>query len=246
MTRYLKRTGASFRDARPARRPVLDQTECNDFLFSFDLSLEVRGRSAVVNFVMTGRPTVAERSSETVEHFVNGDVKAGFTFFASITADGTKLSLIWIVKDQSQNAGNNWDCAFPHDVWHRSTGWCKEELVVADLHWLRKHVTANTTCLVLDRFDAHDTPAVLHFPIRPVIHEVALLSLLTFLHTEQMLKISILQKLVKYRLSQKNTTLLVSPYWIQSSVSLSILREFISALEGNVIKIMDTNLTELK
>jgi hypothetical protein len=35
MTRCLKRTGLSFRHARRARRPVLDQTECNDFLFLF-------------------------------------------------------------------------------------------------------------------------------------------------------------------------------------------------------------------
>jgi predicted methyltransferase len=38
---------------------------------------------------------------------------------------------------------------------------------------------------------------------------------------------------------------LASPYRIQSSVSLSIFREFISALEGNAINITDTNFTEL-
>jgi hypothetical protein len=38
---------------------------------------------------------------------------------------------------------------------------------------------------------------------------------------------------------------LVSPYRVQSSVSLSIFREFLSAFEGNAINIMDTNFTEL-
>jgi hypothetical protein len=38
---------------------------------------------------------------------------------------------------------------------------------------------------------------------------------------------------------------LIAPYRVQSSVSLSIFREFLSALEGNAINITDTNLTEL-
>jgi hypothetical protein len=36
-----------------------------------------------------------------------------------------------------------------------------------------------------------------------------------------------------------------SPYRVQSSVSLSIFREFLSALEANAINITDTNFTEL-
>jgi hypothetical protein len=43
---------------------------------------------------------------------------------------------------------------------------------------------------------------------------------------------------------QNNPTLLVSPYRVQSPVSLSIFRDFISALEGKAIKITDTNITE--
>jgi hypothetical protein len=169
MRRFLKRTGLSFRHARPARRPVLDESECDDFLFAFHLSLDVLGRSAVVNFdesnwrlVMTGNRTVAERGSETVERFVNGDVKAGFTFFASILADGTKLPLILIAKGKTERCRRQLGLhpTFPHDVWHSPTGWCHEELMVAYLSWLRKYVAATQICLVLDQFGAHDTPAV--------------------------------------------------------------------------------------
>jgi hypothetical protein len=39
---------------------------------------------------------------------------------------------------------------------------------------------------------------------------------------------------------------LVSPYRVQSSVSLSLFREFLSALDGKAIKITDTNYTELE
>jgi hypothetical protein len=52
--------------------------------------------------------------------------------------------------------------------------------------------------------------------------------------------------MTKCNLFQNNVTLLVSPYQVQSSVSLSIFREFLSALDGNAIKITDTNYTELE
>jgi hypothetical protein len=51
--------------------------------------------------------------------------------------------------------------------------------------------------------------------------------------------------MTKCSLFQNNPTLLGSSYWVQSPVSLSVFREFISALEGNVIKITTTNFTEL-
>jgi hypothetical protein len=68
----------------------------------------------------------------------------------------------------------------------------------------------------------------------------------TLLHPEETFTIPTLQMMTKCSLFQKNPTLLVSPYRVQSPVSLSIFREFISALEGNVITITDTNLTELQ
>jgi predicted nuclease with TOPRIM domain len=49
----------------------------------------------------------------------------------------------------------------------------------------------------------------------------------------------------KCSLFQNRPILLVSPYRIQSSVSLSLFREFLSAFEGNTIKTTDTHCTEL-
>jgi hypothetical protein len=60
-----------------------------------------------------------------------------------------------------------------------------------------------------------------------------------------MFDILILQATNKCQLFRNNLTLLVSPYRVQSLVSLFIFREFISALEGNAIKITDTTFTEL-
>jgi hypothetical protein len=57
--------------------------------------------------------------------------------------------------------------------------------------------------------------------------------------------VPVLQVILKCRLFQSNPTLLGSPYRVQTSVSLSVFREFLSALEGNSINITDTNFTEL-
>jgi hypothetical protein len=72
------------------------------------------------------------------------------------------------------------------------------------------------------------------------------MALVTLLHPEGTFTIPILQAISKCRLFEKDTTLLVSPYRVQSLISLSIFREFISTLEGKAIKITDTNYTELK
>jgi hypothetical protein len=48
----------------------------------------------------------------------------------------------------------------------------------------------------------------------------------------------------KCSLFQNNPTLFVDPYRLQSHVFLSILREFISASDGNAINITHTNFAE--
>jgi hypothetical protein len=70
------------------------------------------------------------------------------------------------------------------------------------------------------------------------------MSSVTLLHPEETFKIPALQAMTKCCLFRNNPTLLVSPYRVQSAVSLYSFREFISALEGNAINITDTNHTE--
>jgi hypothetical protein len=72
------------------------------------------------------------------------------------------------------------------------------------------------------------------------------MSSVTLLHPEETFQIPTLQVINKCHLFQNNPTLLVSPYRVQSLVSLSIFREFLSALEGNAINITDTNFPELQ
>jgi hypothetical protein len=79
-----------------------------------------------------------------------------------------------------------------------------------------------------------------------VIIHFTTMAVVTLLHPEQTFKIPILQVINKCCLFQNNPTLLASPYRVQSSVSLSIFQEFISALEGNAINITDTNFRELQ
>jgi hypothetical protein len=71
------------------------------------------------------------------------------------------------------------------------------------------------------------------------------MSSVTLLHPEETFTIPTFQVMNKCSLFQNNPTLLVSPYRLQSLVSLSVFREFISAIEGNTIKITDTSFTEL-
>jgi outer membrane murein-binding lipoprotein Lpp len=68
----------------------------------------------------------------------------------------------------------------------------------------------------------------------------------SLVHREETLTVPVLQAINKCSLFQKNVTLTATPYHIQSSVSLSIFQDFISALKGNTINITDTNFTELQ
>jgi hypothetical protein len=78
-----------------------------------------------------------------------------------------------------------------------------------------------------------------------VLHFTAVTSV-TLLHSEEIFTIPALQAITKCSLFQNNPTLLVSPYRVQCPVSLSTFREFLSALEGNAIKITETNIRDLQ
>jgi hypothetical protein len=67
----------------------------------------------------------------------------------------------------------------------------------------------------------------------------------TLLHPEETFTIPALQAMTKCHLFQSNPTVLGSPYRVHSPVSLSIFREFLSALEGNSITLTDTNFPAL-
>jgi hypothetical protein len=69
---------------------------------------------------------------------------------------------------------------------------------------------------------------------------------LTLIHPEQTFTIQALQVINKCSSFQNNPALLASPYRIQSSISLSIFREFVSTLEGKSITITNTNLIGLE
>jgi hypothetical protein len=164
--RFLKRVGLSFRRGRPRRRPDLDEDECFLFLCSFHLVMSIFPPSAIVNFdesswrlVMVSGRTVAPRGAEVVRRYVNGDVKASFTFFASVLADGTKLPLVLLAKGKIDRCHRQLGThpQYQYDIWHSPKGWCDAQLVLRYLDWLRAHVAEAHIVLILDQFDAHDT-----------------------------------------------------------------------------------------
>jgi hypothetical protein len=68
----------------------------------------------------------------------------------------------------------------------------------------------------------------------------------TLVHTEETFTIPVVQAITKFSLFQNNLTLATSPYQVQSSVTLSIFREFLSALGGQTIAITNTNFRGLQ
>jgi hypothetical protein len=68
----------------------------------------------------------------------------------------------------------------------------------------------------------------------------------TLIHPEDSITIPVHQAISKCSLFQNNPTLTVSPYRVQSAVSLSIFREFVSALEGKSVNITAINFGKLK
>jgi hypothetical protein len=181
MQRFLKRNDLSFQRARPSRRPNLDESEVTEFIFSFHISLEIFGPTAIVNFdesswclVMMSKRTIAERGTEVMNRYVNGNMKAAFTFFASVVADGTNLPLVLVAKGRTtrcyQQFGNHEQVS--HEIWHSHNGWCTEGLILQFLGWLRTQIAAPEVCLLFDQFGPHDTRSIHHEASRLNIHLV--------------------------------------------------------------------------
>jgi hypothetical protein len=129
------------------------------------MSLEIFSLGAMVDFdelswpldMSVERP-VPQPGAESVKRHGNGDVKAAFTFFASVVADGTKLPLILIAKGTTAFCHRQLEThgSFPHEVWDSQNGCCNELLMMQFLERLREQITAPEICLVLDQFYEHD------------------------------------------------------------------------------------------
>jgi transposase len=166
LSRFLKRVGLSFRRARPERRPPIDDAECALFLSKLNGAFLRYPPDAILNFdesswhlVMSGEQMVAERGVEAVHQYVNGDAKASFTFFATISAAGQKFPLILLAKGKTPRCHKQLGVhpEYAHEIWHSPTGWSTETLMIAYLHWLRQLIPVDPLCLVLDQFRTHTT-----------------------------------------------------------------------------------------
>jgi hypothetical protein len=123
----------------------------------------------IVNFdksnwhlVMAGDETVAEREAESVHQYVDGDPKANFSFFATITAEGQKLPLILIAKGKTYRCHKQFGHHPGHqfDILHSPSGWSTEPLMLDYLDWLRCQMPPEPLCLLMDQFGTHTTETV--------------------------------------------------------------------------------------
>jgi hypothetical protein len=71
------------------------------------------------------------------------------------------------------------------------------------------------------------------------------MALVALVHPEETLTVPALQAKNKCTLFQQNEALLASPYKLRSSVSLTLFRQFVSALEGNAIEIASADFSGL-
>jgi hypothetical protein len=103
--------------------------------------------------------------------------KAAFTFFASVVADGTQLSLVLVGKGRTTRCHKQFGKheQVPHEIWRSHNGWHTEGLMLQYLGWLHTQIAAPEICLLLNQFGAHDTPSVHHKASRLNIHLVFVL-----------------------------------------------------------------------
>jgi hypothetical protein len=89
-------------------------------------------------------------------------LKASFTFFSSVRADGVKLPLILMAKGKTDRCPNQLGThpAYQCEIWHNLRGWPETMLVLRYPNWIRAHVVAEPITLILDQFDARDNRPV--------------------------------------------------------------------------------------
>jgi hypothetical protein len=130
--RFLEHLGLSFRWEQPERRPPVDDTECSMFLNRLSGAFPSSPRDLIFNFdesswhlVLSGDQTVAERRVEAVHQCVNGDAKASFAFFATISAVGRTFPLILLAKGKTARYHKQLEVhpGYSYDVWHSPSGW---------------------------------------------------------------------------------------------------------------------------
>jgi hypothetical protein len=112
--------------------------------------------------VISNDQTVVERGAETVHQYVDGDAKANFSFFVTITAQGAKLPLILLAQGKTQGCHGQFGThdGYEHEIWHSPTGWCNVLLMHDYLHWFRIRIPQEPICLVMDEFAAHIADSV--------------------------------------------------------------------------------------
>jgi hypothetical protein len=169
MSNFIRRMGLGFRKAHPERRPVIDDSECVQSLANLTAACHRYSPHLILNFdesnwhlVMEGDVPLAERGAETVHNYVDGDPKMNFTLFATITVEGTKFTLILVVKGKTTRCHGEpgQHDQFEHEIWHSLSGWCTAPLMQQHLHWVRAPIPGEPIRLIKDQFTVHTTDEV--------------------------------------------------------------------------------------
>jgi hypothetical protein len=142
LKKFLHLRGLSFRTARAARRPEINDEECSVFLCALQKAHEEFPPDYIINFdesnwhlVTSGDEVVDEIGPEVVHNYADGDSKANLTFFASILADGSRLPLSLITRGTTERCHKQFGdhYGYEHEIWHSPRGWSIKSLMERSL-----------------------------------------------------------------------------------------------------------------
>jgi hypothetical protein len=134
--------------------------ECDHFVSLLSPYLTISFDESNWHLVMADDQAVAVRGAETVCHPCEGDAKANFSFFAKITADGSRLPLILVTKGKTDRCHKQLGShdSYIYDASHSSSGWSIVPLMTQYLKWLRAQIPEDTLCLITDQDMTHAAP----------------------------------------------------------------------------------------
>ena len=111
---FKKRNRISSRRPHVKRRPLISETDKNEFIQKIQNLLSTKDHSRIINADETswkcfpcGIFTWSETGSDNVKVYFNGNLKQSLTVMAGIKADGTKLPLFIIAKGTTERAEKN-------------------------------------------------------------------------------------------------------------------------------------------
>jgi hypothetical protein len=115
---------------------------------------------------MTGNQAVANVGEESAHQYTKWETKANFTFFGTVTAEGTNSPLILLANGKTQRCHKQLSVhSIDNKVCNYASRWCTDNLMILSLKWMHKMADGEPIFQLINQYTAHVTDAVI-FPAR--------------------------------------------------------------------------------